>query len=398
MSRRSIGRAGLWPLGGLLVVAGLALAIGGWVPTALFSSAEAPATDESAAFAKGAFEPYFNERELADLGLADEVDPANVRYRSGLDKEKFSPGCAGKDCILSIDDPSFVPADEADSWLSASHRVISLDDDGSARAYPFGILNYHEVVNDRLDDTPIAVTYCPLCRSALVFVRPTPDSTRLTFGVAGRLYRDNLILYDRPTGSYWSQLQARPIVGPLVGSGHTLQRRAMDILRWKDWTAQYPNGQVLARPEDGDALGGRDSYTRPAVPSGMARSRGGRSRDHLFDYGSDPYADYAADPQAGAEDFDDDRLASKAVVIGIETEGGLSVAVPEERLDHGETLEVPVDGRAVEMTRSESGEIRAQIDDGAGARRELAVTTAYWFAWLSFHPKTAVLDAEMGSE
>ena len=390
MSRRLMGRAGLWLLGGLLVLGGLALALGGFNRMSLRSPAMAPGTDESTAFATGEFEHYFNDRELADLGLADEVDPANVRYRSGLAKEKFSPGCAGKDCILSIDDPSFVPADEADSWLSGRHRVISIDDDGSARAYPFGILNYHEVVNDRIEETPVTVTYCPLCRSALVFVRPTYESNRLTFGVAGRLYRDNLILYDRQTGTYWSQLQARPIVGPLVGRGLTLERRAMDVMRWADWRAQYPNGQVLARPEDGDALGGRDAYTRPAVPSGMARDRGGSSGSYLFDYQTDPYADYVADPQARAADFEDDRLASKAVVIGIEMESGPSVAVPADRLDRDETLQLPVDGHTVALTRSESGEIRADTERASGERLELSTTTAYWFAWLAFHPDTVL--------
>lgn len=163
----------------------------------------------------------------------------------------------------------------------------------------------------------------------------------------------------------------------------------MDIMRWEDWLAQYPNGQVLARPEDGDALGGRDSYTRPAVPSGMARGRGGSSGSHLFDYSTDPYADYAADPQARAEDFDDDRLASKDVVIGVEMESGPSVAVPEDSLGRGETLEIPVGGRTVVVSRSEAGEIRAH-SDGSGERRELAVSTAYWFAWLSFHPDTVL--------
>lgn len=393
MSQRAVNRSIAGAIVGLLVLGGASLVISGINPFALVSSADGPQTnDSSVPFANGELQYYFSDRELGGLGLNDEIDSANVRYRSDLALDEFSSGCASKDCILSIDDPSFGSTDDANSWLSESDRVIAISISESARAYPFRILNYHEVVNDRIDGVPIAITYCPLCRSALVFNRPTHNSSRLTFGVAGRLYKDNLILYDRQTATYWSQLQARPIVGPLVGRGLTLERRAMDIMTWRDWRAQYPNGQVLARPQDGDALGGEKSYSRPTVPSGAARQRGGGSSgNHLFDYNTDPYADYAADPQARAEDFDDDRLASKAVVIGVEMDSGPSVAVPEDRLEQGETLEVSVDGRTVVVTQSDGGDLRARSQRD-GERHELAVSTAYWFAWLSFHPDTVLYE------
>jgi len=396
MSQRAVNRSIVGAIVGLIVVGGASLVISGINPFPLVSSADGPQTnDSSMPFANGELGYYFSERELGELGLDDEIDPANVRYRSDLALDEFSSGCAGKDCILSIDAPTFIPVSEADSWLSSEHRVIAVtvgEDGETSRAYPFGILNYHEVVNDRIRETPVTVTYCPLCRSALVFNRPTYESNRLTFGVAGRLYKDNLILYDRQTATYWSQLQARPIVGPLVDSGLRLERRAMDIMTWDDWRAQYPTGRVLARPQDGDALGGKVSYSRPTVPSGAARQRGGGSSgSYLFDYSTDPYADYAADPQARAEGFEDDRLASKAVVIGVEMEGGASVAVPEDRVSQGETLELSVDGQTIVVSRSEGGELRAHSQRD-GERHELAVSTAYWFAWLSFHPDTVLYE------
>lgn len=378
---------------GVLALGGVAFVASGVNPSTFWPfAAPSPTPDEEPSFQTGNLESvYFNERELADLELADRVDPSNVRYWTGLDRDAFSPGCAAKDCILSIDKPSFVSVAEAESWLGDGHRVISVTDGESARAYPFGILNYHEVVNDQIDGTPIAVTYCPLCRSALVFARPTHGSKLLEFGVAGRLYQDNLILYDRQTGTYWSQLQARPIVGPLVGSGLTLRRRPLDVMKWADWRAQYPDGRVLARPTDGDALGGQESYTRPTVPTGMARGRpSGSSGSFLFDYRTDPYASYAADPSARGGDFDDSRLRPKAEVIGIELNEA-SAAVPQSRLSPGQSLQLQVAGRTITIRQDEQGRIQASVSKD-GQQRELPVVTAYWFAWLSFHPDTLLYE------
>ena len=373
-----------------LLALGLVVIFGGDGAVSLFFQNGSSPSDQQPSFRSGDLQSvYFNEFELADLGLPERVDPAQIRYRADLDLDDFSPGCAAKDCILSIDDPEFVAPAEADEWLEGGDRVISIVAGASARAYPFGILNYHEVVNDRIADIPISVTYCPLCRSALVFNRPTHASRRLEFGVAGRLYKDNLILYDRQTGSYWSQIQARPIVGPLVGSGLTLQRRAMDIMQWATWRDQYPDGRVLARPTDGDALGGHERYSRPTVPSGAARG-GGSSGSFLFAYSVDPYEDYAADPQARTEDFEDARLPPKAVVIGVELDVG-SVAVPERSLSPGQTLELTVEGRGVTLLRDEKRRIRAFTSSGR-EQHELQVVTAYWFAWLSFHPNTVLYE------
>ncbi|MBI2008439.1 DUF3179 domain-containing protein [Candidatus Amesbacteria bacterium] len=80
-------------------------------------------------------------------------------------------GCFGKDCIPSIDNPKFETASEADKWLAPDDRIFALEYNGVVRAYPQRIMNWHEIVNDQANGTPIAVTFCPLCGSALAFER-----------------------------------------------------------------------------------------------------------------------------------------------------------------------------------------------------------------------------------
>jgi hypothetical protein len=87
----------------------------------------------------------------------------------------------------------------------------------TARAYPIRILNWHEVVNDRIDGAPVVISFCPLCGTGMAFDARV-NGRELSFGVSGLLYNSDVLLYDRQTNSLWSQLLAQAISGPLKGS------------------------------------------------------------------------------------------------------------------------------------------------------------------------------------
>ncbi len=72
-----------------------------------------------------------------------------------------------RDGIPSIDDPVFIPAGEAD-YLQPEDRVLGIARQGTARAYPIRIMNWHEIVNDAFDGEPVAVHYDAQHRSARV--------------------------------------------------------------------------------------------------------------------------------------------------------------------------------------------------------------------------------------
>jgi hypothetical protein len=114
-----------------------------------------------------------------------------------------------KDKIPAIDHPRFVSIGAAQAWLKLNEPVIALVYDGTARAYPLQILIWHEIVNDLISDIPVAVTFCPLCYSALAFDRRI-GSTEYLFGVSGALRHSDLVMYDHETHSLWQQL-GRPI-------------------------------------------------------------------------------------------------------------------------------------------------------------------------------------------
>ena len=76
--------------------------------------------------------------------------------------------------------------------------MIALRVNGQARAYPLQILTYHEIVNDVIGGRPVAVTFCPLCNSSVVFDREVLGSV-LRFGVSGNLRNSDLIMWDDVT-------------------------------------------------------------------------------------------------------------------------------------------------------------------------------------------------------
>ena len=100
-------------------------------------------------------------------------------------KELISGG-PGKDGIPAINRPRFIKPEKAKKWLKPAEPVISLVIDGQAKAYPLQILIWHEMVNDKIADVPVLVTFCPLCYSANVFDRRV-GGKKYTFGVSGML-------------------------------------------------------------------------------------------------------------------------------------------------------------------------------------------------------------------
>ena len=328
-------------------------------------------------------------------------------------------GSVSRDAIPAIVDPEF-GTDWAGLELTienpfSGNRVVRprlADDDpvigvaraGEARAYPLKLLNWHEVVNDRLGG-PLLVTYCPLCRSGLVAVRRL-DGSPARFGVSGELWRSNLVLYDGRTDSRWAQVAATAIRGPMTGT--TLELVPSTIATWRGWREAHPETVVLLPPPASNTVNGRSS---------------------IRDYGRDPYARYGTDRTTGpGSTFDDDRLHPKALVIGVAHDGaakayplaevrragvvndrvgGRPVVVALAPGDGLVAFDRRLDGSVLTFDRTADGRLRAggsrfalpcgEAVDGplAGASLEPAapIPPLFWFSWLDFHPDSALYRA-----
>ena len=202
-----------------------------------------------------------------------------------------------RDGIPPIDDPVFEPAAAASEWLEDRVPGVLVQVGGETRFYPLGILHRHEIVNDQIGGIPVAVTYCPLCNTALAFDRRV-DGHVLRLGVSGLLRNSDLVMWDDRTVSLWQQVTGEAVVGAAAGT--VLAPLPTAIVSFGDFAASYPEGPVLT---------------------------GGRERSGAYD--SNPYVGYSTRSAPGGfyTGEIDPRYPALERVVGV-TEGGGAAAYP----------------------------------------------------------------------
>ena len=160
--------------------------------------------------------------------------------------EEIVWGGVRKDGIPALVNPTHIGAAQA-HYLEDDELVFGVEINGDERAYPLRILDWHEMFNDVVGGVPVALAYCTLCGSGILYeTHVAGRSQPFVLGSSGFLYRSNKLMYDRETNSLWNQFLGRPVVGPLTGSGLELKIRPVAITSWKDWLRRHPDTKVLS--------------------------------------------------------------------------------------------------------------------------------------------------------
>jgi hypothetical protein len=298
-----------------------------------------------------------------------------------------------RDAIPSVDDPSFADRYDGDP----DDRLLVVEHEEGARGYPLRILDYHEIVNDVVGGDPIAVTWCPLCGSAVVYDRRVGERV-LEFGVSGKLADDDLVMYDRQTDSEWKQSLGVCIDGQLEGARLTVLPGP--VTTYAAFERNHPDGVVL----------------RP--PGGSSEASGPGAEPRPIDYDDTPYESYLASDEFGlaahrdesGRQWDRTDIGPKTPVLGlvrdgeavgfprpvVEAEGGVvATTVGKTRVvvfttdtgieafaDPGYDFEPAADGVRADGTRwnPETG----QSDDGQCLQR-IPARRLFAFAWQDDH-------------
>jgi hypothetical protein len=272
--------------------------------------------------------------------------------RSRVDLRDLMPGGPPKDGIPALTSPGFVAAGEA-RHLADQDVVLGISLSGQDKAYPLRMLTHHEIVNDAVAGIPVAVTWCPLTSSAIVFDRRL-DGETLEFGVSGLLYNSNLVMYDRKHACLWPQLTTGAVTGKL--SSKRLKLVPSLVITWGEWRIVHPNTLVLS-PDTGFPM----------------------------DYNFNPYLGYQASPKLmfPVKGFDN-RLPPKSLVIGIRIKN-VAKAYPIQLINGvGYPLEDAVAGISIRIHPGFGN--TAYITDDQG--NLMPATVAYWFAWSAFNRDT----------
>lgn len=181
-----------------------------------------------------------------DSALAHDYDFRELKTdfsKHSIPVDSIHDGGVSKNGIPAIDFPDFFSVEEAKGFLTEPDYGILLEGKSETRFYPFNILNWHEVVNDEMEGVPIVVTFCPLCASAIVYERVVEGDT-LQFGVSGKLYESNLLMFDDKNESLWSQSLGEAVVGDFTGKHLKLVNSA--IVSYMDVRAHFPGARVLS--------------------------------------------------------------------------------------------------------------------------------------------------------
>jgi hypothetical protein len=219
------------------------------------------------------------------------------------------------------------------------------------------ILVWHEIVNDVINGGPVLVTYCPLCGSGIAYERII-DGETVEFGTTGKLYNSNLVMYDRKTDTYWTQIDGKAIIGELTG--RELKEISIDTVSWREWKEAHPDSEVLSQD------------------TGYSRA-----------YGRDPYGSYYEDSfLMFPVENSDKSIHPKTVIFGIEV-NGVYKAYKEEDLMRMGTFEDTVSNMRIRITRDDAGIVRiTRVETG----EEIVKERDFWFAWYAFHPDTLLYE------
>ena len=138
------------------------------------------------------------------------------------------------------------PDDEDASYVGDFDVVLGVSIDGQARAYPHSIMNWHENHVDRIGNVEYNMTYCPLTGSGVLIDSDQGGPEPLYFYVSGRLYNDNLTMFERDSDdpTFWNQMLLRAIRGPR--EGERLAIGPVVETTWRRWRQMHPDTLVTS--------------------------------------------------------------------------------------------------------------------------------------------------------
>lgn len=241
-------------------------------------------------------------------------------------------------------------------------EVLGFDDEhGNAICYPlFEMIKPRHILNDTFQSKPILVTYCMACRSAMVY-NPVVNEQRLHFDVLG-VYRRNMVMMDRETGTVWQQGTGEAIFGKLKGEQLEILPYQQTII--KEWLTQYPNSFIAKEHEtvkDGifskERLMKMMKVTETLVAPGKTSLDGLPLREPVFGIELNGYSKAYPISELKKKSEFTDKLGNTEISI---------------KYDHQNNF--------IRIKETQSGKI-------------IPAQSHWWFGWKEFHPKTEIWKA-----
>ena len=298
-----------------------------------------------------------NAKEIAEKGTEMKFISSGLHTNTSINSIPFDEILSGgppKDGIPAINDPQFISIAEASEIEQDDQEGLAVVIGSDARFYPYTILVWHEIVNDIIGDTPVSVTFCPLCGTGIVFDRRIDDEV-VDFGVSGKLWQSNLLMYDNLTESLWSQAIGEAVVGEKTGT--TLEIIDSQLISFAQFKKSYPDGLVLSR-------------------------KTGHSRN----YGVYPYGDYEENENLiFPVSVNDNRFFAKELLYVVPLEEVSAAFVRNDLFESGKARINA--GEKILNAIIENGSIIVTDENGS----VLSGYTEMWFSWATHHQDDGIV-------
>ena len=177
---------------------------------------------------------YFSRRVSLQLPGADKPYPEKIRTIQGGVRFK------------SWDEVSYLSAEEAHEHIGIDDRVIGLEIDGDAIAYPLSAMGLREVANEEFGELPVSVSWSPITYAARAYVSVGPDGKAFTLAPTDQMVLNSSLL-EAENGSLYLQFTGEAIIGP--DAGHQLNQLPCVNTTWAAWSNAWPDTEMLS-PKD----------------------------------------------------------------------------------------------------------------------------------------------------
>lgn len=232
------------------------------------------------------------------------------------------------------------------------------DEQGNAICYPlYEIIKPRHILNDTFQNKPILVSYCMACRSAMVY-NPLVKGQRLHFDVLG-VYRRNMVMMDRETGTVWQQGTGEAIFGKL--KGEQLEIFPYQQTTIKEWLTQYPDSFIAK--ESSDVKDGVFSKERLMKMMKITETLVAPGKTNL------------------------EGLPLRETVFGIEINGH-SKAYPISELKMKSEFFDRIGDTEIKVKYDVQSNFITIIEKQTG--KIIPAQSHWWFGWKEFHPNTEI--------
>ena len=317
--------------------------------------------------------------------------------------------------IPSTPKVKFDSLEKAKTWMKAKDPVILVTVNKESKIYPIHMFTYHEIANDIVGGVPIAVTYCPLCNTAIAFDRRIEVNGKkelATFGVSGMLYQSGMVMFDSITHSLWSQPIAQGIWGPQKNK--SLVMVLADMMSFEQAANESSNAMVMNHDTGMDYKYGINPYVGYDAPDSKSRFFYGKYDTRLPN--KERVAGVISDNKSFAIPFsalrkktliNSTHISSPFVVFWRPgTASNMDAKLIDDSRDIGSTrvFSSMVNGHQLQFI-AKNGQIFDSKTKSIWNHTGLAIDGAlkghqlqpiihsnhFWFAWASFHPKTDII-------